>query len=231
MTKRVVLTRPAYTRPATTRKVVVGSRVSVRAFGDKSVRGEYGNPPKGVPIPPSQSPAIEAKLKKEVSVRSALDLANQLTKSQRKELLDQLALSNQLSSKANDDRDLDMWATAVQTALAEVVGSEVGGNYGVLIVKRLLGSTSCWRPVEGFMISSKLSDLRVVERQAIYFMLAKLLVDHASYIAKKSGAPLSPKLVGACVGSLPGVFEQNFPGYLAAGLAPLVAKQMQAANG
>lgn len=76
------------------------------------------------------------------------------------------------------------------------------------------------------MTSSKLSELRVVERQAVYNLLAELLVEHAGYVARKSGAPLGPKLIGQCTGSLPGVFEASFPGYLAAGLAPILARQM-----
>jgi hypothetical protein len=78
------------------------------------------------------------------------------------------------------------------------------------------------------MRSSKLGELQVNVRQAVYRTLGRLLVEHAHEVSRRSGAPLGPKLVGQCVGNLPGVFERSFPGYLAAGLAPVVARQMQA---
>lgn len=229
MNKRVTLTRPVYSRPGVTRRVVgVPAPEDQEKAAAQRVNGEGEIPPHRGGLPPqfSRTPVKEGK--EVVQVASLLEQANQLTKTERQQLLDQLALTNQLTASAASNRDVEMWSQAITDALAEVIGGEAGGDYGVMLVKRVLGSTICWRPVERFMQSSKLAELRVVERQSIYHMLARLLVKHAAYVSRRSGAPLSPKLVGSCVGSLPGVFEQNFPGYLAAGLAPMVAKQMQA---
>lgn len=231
--RRVVLTRPAYTREQVTRRVAVPS-VTSRVEEKTQSRGlggeEYGTP-FGVPSSPHVSPGECRKEKKESNVASLLEQANSLTAAQRQELLDNLALNNQLTHKAATNRDLDMWAEAVAIALDEVVGSntgEGGGSYGSLLVKRSLGSSACWRPIEAFMEKSKLRSLMVNERQAIYLLLARLLVEHCKERCRYVGAPLSLKFVSQQTSSVAGVFEQSFPGYLAAGLAPMVAKQMQA---
>lgn len=233
MRKRVTLSsvaaqaqRPVYDRAPVTRQRI--DQRAMQTVEQKGVRGER-IPPRGGSLPYPLTPDKEVR-----EVEKVADLVKQaslLSKVEQQELLDHLALQNQLTAKANQSRDLDMWATAVGMALDETVGGSDGGSYGSMLVKRLLGSTSCWRPVEAFMVSSKLQELRVVERQAVYMLLARLLVDHAGYVARKSGAPLGPKLVGQCTGSLPGVFEQSFPGYLAAGLAPVIARQMGALAG
>lgn len=210
---RVLLTRPPY-RPVVARK----------QFGNDS--GSEVGEGKTPSIEGGPSPNLSGDGGERNSVASLLDQAATLSKVEQQELLDHLALQQQLTRKASDSRDLDMWSAAVGTALGAAIGDDERGSYGQLLIKRLLGSTSCWRPVEAFMTSSKLSELRVVERQAVYNLLAELLVDHAGYVARKSGAPLGPKLIGQCTGSLPGVFEASFPGYLAAGLAPIVARQM-----
>ena len=75
-----------------------------------------------------------------------------------------------------------------------------------------------------FLQQSGLSACTVNERQQAYHILAELVVQHARYVARKSGAPLSPKLVANCMPNLPGVFEDAFPGYLEAGVAAMVAK-------
>lgn len=215
MNRRVVLTRPAYNRPAVTRRSV--------GAGTIDGLGREESPLKGGSLPTP----VTGSVKEEIGVSNVLDLANQLTAAQRQELLDQLALNNQLTNKAATNPDLDLWAQAIHNALGEVIGAEEGGSYGVMLIKRILGSTAAWRPVEKFMSVSRLGEAKRTERYSVYLLLARMLVEHAATVASRSGAPLSAKLVGTCTVNLPGVFEKNFPGYLAAGLAPMVAKQMQ----
>lgn len=160
------------------------------------------------------------------SVSELLDLASTLTAKQRQELLDQLALTAQMTRGASQDRDLDMWAAAVHEALTATDGGEVGEGYGQLLVKRTLSPTSVWRPVQEFMQQAKLSELTVVERRSVYGMLADLLVEHARGISDYTGAPLGPKLVSSCTAQIAGVFEQAFPGYVRAGLAKIAARQL-----
>lgn len=97
---------------------------------------------------------------------------------------------------------------------------------GPLIIKRVVGSTSQWRSVADFMQSAGFADLKVVERQSVYMLLADLLVKYAKGIARHSNVPLSPKLVGNCVANLAGVFDQSFPGYLEAGLAHVIVRRL-----
>jgi hypothetical protein len=131
-----------------------------------------------------------------------------------------------MTRKADQDRDLDMWAAAVYDALTATDRAQAEEGYGQLVVKRLLSPTSIWRPVQEFMRQAKLNELTVVERGSVYRMLAALLVDHARSISDFTGAPLGPKLVGSCTGNIAGVFEKAFPGYVRAGLAKIAARQL-----
>lgn len=162
------------------------------------------------------------------AVGKLLSQAQGLTAKQRQELLDQLSLANRMSRSADQDRDLDMWATAVHSILTDRVVSSDGSGYGRLLVKQLLAPSQNWRPVQEFMAQSKLCELKVVERTSVYFMLAELLVKHAEKVAIYSGAPLGPKLVGSCAHNIAGVFDAAFPGYLRAGLAKIAARQLVA---
>lgn len=177
--------------------------------------------PGGMPAPMREgAPACASQ------VEAILEQAKALTAKQRQELLDQLSLANQMSRSAGDDRDLDMWATAVYSALTDRASSSASSGFGQLLVKRALAPTQNWRPVQSFMEESRLCELKVVERASVYHMLAELLVDHAQIVADRSGAPLGPKLVGSCAAGIAGVFDKAFPGYLRAGLAKVAARQL-----
>lgn len=95
---------------------------------------------------------------------------------------------------------------------------------GPMLVKRLVGSPSHWKPVALFMSSSGLAELQVRERQLAYHLLADLLVKHVCQVASHVGLPVGLKFLGNNVASITGVFEQAFPGYLAAGLAHVIVK-------
>lgn len=159
-------------------------------------------------------------------VETILEQAKTLTAKQRQELLDQLSLANQMTRSAGDDRDLDMWATAIYGALTNTAASSGSSGFGQLLVKRALAPTQNWRPVQSFMEESRLCELKVVERASVYHMLAELLIDHAQIVADRSGAPLGPKLVGSCAAGIAGIFDKAFPGYLRAGLAKVAARQL-----
>lgn len=148
------------------------------------------------------------------------ELVGSLGVEQRKELLAYLALEQQATKQPS--RDLEMWSVAVVEALDKAIGPSIGA----LVIRKQLSASTAWNPVAQFMEASRLQDLTVVERQGIYTLLAKLLVKHAREVAQRSGAPLSGKLVASCAGNLPGVFDGAFPGYLAAGLAPMVARSL-----
>lgn len=257
MTKRVVLTRPVY-EPIRARHVPGLKKEEPSCSGPAAaLTGERSEPVRvsesfarvhahtGTPTPththrltyPEGGTAGGARAAARGGAHEAggvdelLTHANALTRSERKELLDRLALATHLTDRAANNRDLEMWAISVSSALHDAIGSGVGVAYGSMLVKRTMAASSNWRPIEDFMASSGLADLQVVERQAVYSMLAKLLVEHAEQVAARSGAPLSPKLVGGCAVNIGGVFDSAFPGYLAAGLAPMVAAQMGALHG
>lgn len=166
---------------------------------------------------------------KNLSVEQVLDMAEGLGGKRAKEVLDRLALKLQGKDKKNDfkdDRDIDMWATAITNAIDRIHGGDGASSYGSLLVKRTLGDSRVWKPIDDFMQHSTLNNLKVVERQAVYELLAELLVEHARSLARRSGAPFSLRLVSQHTRSIADVFDNAFPGYLEAGLAPVVARQL-----
>ncbi len=173
------------------------------------------------------SPAGSVVEKEENQLNGVLALVDQLSASDRKLLLAKLALRSQ-TARSDQPRDLDMWVQAVYDELVSTLGAGDGGGIGPQAIKRVLGSPSSWGPVADFMASSKLDKLPVTERQSVFIMLAKLVIKHARYVAGRSGAPLSAKLVGSISVNMASIFDQAFPGYLASGLAPIVARRLVA---
>lgn len=161
---------------------------------------------------------------RKLELQDLLHLADQLNVAERRELLDRLALKAQTADRP--DRDIEMWAGAVYDALQDQLGASAGAMGGPLVIKRVVGATSSWKPVEQFMKASKLAELKVPNRLAVYRMLARMLVDYVDDLARSSRLPLTPKLVANCSGHLPGLFEASFPGYLQAGLAHMVARRL-----
>lgn len=217
-TKRVIITRPRYHQPSLARN---GARVYIE-----------NTPRKNLPTPPpspegrGEGGGLRVPMREGNVVDEILATASQLTAKQRQELLDQLSLVNKMTRSADQDRDLDMWATAVHSALTDCVADGDGSAYGRMVVKQSLAATQNWRPMQEFMEVSRLNELKVVERQSVYHLLADLLVQHARGIASRSGVPLGPKLVGNCAHGIAGVFDQAFPGYVRAGLAKIAARQL-----
>lgn len=173
---------------------------------------------------PQASPASKEK-EKNVDLTGLLRQAQALAPQERQELLDRLAL---MASEPvpGTERDIEMWSASIYKALQSALGESAGAMGGPMLIKRIVAAPSSWRPVEKFMQASRLDQLPVRERQAVYVMLADLLVKHARHVARRASAPLSPKFVANCTGSISGVFDAAFPGYLHAGLAHIVARQL-----
>lgn len=237
--KSVVLTRPQ--RSATAYQAVavkVAEHNSGKGFDDKlgnTGNREYGveKTPKGVlsspPVPLSQPVVVSKKGSAEEGLDKVINLASQLTAEQRKELLARLALGQQAEA-SRPTRDQEMWSEAVYQGLKALNGAQDDTGHGFAF-KRVLSSSTAWRPVQDFMQHSDLAKLKVVERQSVYQMLAKLVVQNARWIARKSGAPVSAKLVGNCAANVGSLFDNAFPGYLESGLALLVAKRLTMSHG
>lgn len=150
-----------------------------------------------------------------IAESSRLDLADV------KRLYEHLAL--ELMAPPSDSRDVDMWAHAVYQALARALGTQGGGLPGPLAIKRLLSARSAWAPVDGFMRDAKLADLMVAQRQAIYVLLASLLVDLAIEVARHAHIPVSAKLVANNAVNLAALVERSFPGYVRSGMFAAIA--------
>lgn len=160
------------------------------------------------------------------SVDGLLETAASLTKEQRKELLDRLALGQQEERGA--DPDLDMWSGAVQEALEAAIGR----GPGPMVVRAALGAPRSWEPVRDFMDSSGLSELRVPQRRSVYGLLARIAVDDASSFCEWADVPLGPRVVAQRCANIAAAFDRSFPGYLATGphIVALMAQRLTGAR-
>jgi len=149
-----------------------------------------------------------------------------LTPLERKQVLDHLALQS-LSTKTDQDRDIALWSVAVQRGLVAILGGLDVSAYGVAHVRKLLGTAKTWRPVADLAVSLGMDKLQVVERQAAYDVLARVLLDYASASARRTGAALSLMYVVNCCQSIGAAFNAAFPGYIAGGCGPLLFAMMR----
>lgn len=224
-TKRVQLTRPAYQGTAFVKRAVqqtAGSHVHTSTHEEHLSRGNKGGPHTLLRRGCGDTPFVSHTAEELNQVEELQKAARTLTAEQRKQLLDLLAFDVTQQTTSLADRELVMWSGCVADAMQRVTTV----SYGPQLVRRALASRPAWMPVQELMKASKLAENSVNERQSIYTLLAGILVEHANYVAKKSGAPLSAKLVANCAPQLAALFDQQFPGYLAAGLVPVVVKRL-----
>ena len=214
--KRTILTRPLRTAPSYVKEVdPKKTQNHPGLYISKDIDNRPGDPKK----------IKDKKDKTHVSLADLLSLADQLPATERKTLLAHLALRGQ-TDESGQTRDKDMWAHAVYNEIVRAFGADGGAGQGPALVKRTLSATAVWAPVADFMRASKLDALTVTERQSVYGMLAKLVVEQALYVARNIGAPLGVKLVANAASNMAAIFDRSFPGYLQAGLAPIVARQL-----
>ena len=170
---------------------------------------------------------VSPEMKAELLLAQVLELPNAV----RKQLLDKIQLAVLTDAAANDkDRDLVMWTEAVYQRFVSGEQGSIAGGAGPLHFRKLLATSTAWPPVQDFMHTARLHELPVVDRQAVYHMLADVLVNHVREVAEHTGAALSPKMVANCTHLLRGAFESNFPGYVEAGLVKVVVAQMRRAS-
>lgn len=218
----ITVTRPVYARPAVTRSGAGNSSPTPQPRM-RTHAAEHTTTTNVVSV---VCDAVHERAATHASeADTVLKSALRLPAKERKELLDRLLLEQQTDS-TRADRDVDLWADAVHRELTQRLGSSDGGLVGIGVVRKVVAAGGAWKPVESFMQSAGLSSLTVTERQKAYVTLARLLVRHAAVVASRSGAPLSAKLVSQCSVNLPGVFEDSFPGYLQAGLAKVIVRQV-----
>lgn len=216
MTQRVMLTRPRrhYDAGLSVASTTPQEKQNPTAGTSPLSPSPYGGEGRGGIAAPADN-----------ELNNVMAQASALSKEQRAELLAQLSLEVNKQS-GHQARDVEMWATAVHEALQEALGGALGSVVGPLAVRRIVGTHKAFEPVAEFMAKSRLSENQVRERLSIYRLLADLLVAHARKAARYHGAPLSLKLVANSTANVAGLFDAAFPGYLAAGLAPVVARRL-----
>lgn len=160
-----------------------------------------------------------------VALIAVLDQVAKLTRKQSQELLDQLALRMRLTDEKRFNPDLESWSASVHAELNSRLSSEQA--YGLMMVRATLGERENWQPIERLMQSSNLSKRTPAQRKSFYMLLAELLVDHAKHEGRKHAHGLTLRNVARCCVDIASIFDWSFPGYLASGLAYIVAEQRQ----
>lgn len=216
MGNQLGLNRPAYTRPGITRASV--NRVRIEPAADLT---PHPLPPKGEGGGWELGSATEVK---RTEVEELLAAADRLPPAARKQLLDHLALKT--ATAQDDPRDVDMWAGAIYEALQRHLGSSGGSLGGPMVVKRAVGAPSAFGFIREFVADAGLADITVQQRQALYRLLARLLVNHAADVARHVNAPLSVKFVANNSNNMAAVFERSFPGYVKSGTAKLMLEAL-----
>lgn len=241
MAKRnVILVRPARTSTPIVRKVVGNSNpttpthahtcASERTYAQRSENLKIFHVAAYTHVRAADEGESRAQANSAATIDQLLEQLAALSPTDQKVFLDRAAANRLLVAEKPADREIGMWSVAVYEAYCAAVG--VGGAAGVgpLVVRRLLGASTPWSAVQSFMTSSRLHELPVTDRQAVYVLLADLLVRHTRSLARHVGAPFSPKLLASCTSNISALFDEQFPGYVEAGLVKFVARQMHAAR-
>lgn len=175
-------------------------------------------------------PSTKSEAEKEKPLQRALHLVGELTDSDLKTLYDHIALAlNERNTKGGaQDRDLSLWVTAVYDALTHANGGSPAGMPGPLVFKRLLGARSSWPYIADFLAVLGGETMRPAERLSILRLVAKLLVERCHTISVHARIPLTAKLVANNCAEVAAVFENSFPGYVGAGLVPLLLRRLLA---
>lgn len=228
MKRRIMLTRPKYRGSSSA--PVLGSSTTAHTHAHAHAPRSSSLRSRRESVAASASTAahahVHASTREGGEVALLVDRLLGLPKGEQKKVLDSLLAHQMLSNSTGSakDRDLEMWAEAVHRAMVGAFGPEGGGSVGPGVIRKVVRGGTSWEHVTDFMRTSGLEDLKVNDRQRAYNLLAELVVDHARYVSRRSGAPLSPKLVVNCATNIAGVFENAFPGYLGAGLAQMVVR-------
>lgn len=188
-------------------------------------RATSQNTPGGDPPMGGISPGAVLKKNNQNQVEQALSLTASMTPAERQELLSRLSLELK-ADQPDQSRELDMWATAVHESLQDALGAQGGASAAPMLVKRAVATREAFAPISEFMERAKLKQIDVQHRLQTYRMLADMLVSHSRKIARRTGAPLSAKLVANCSPSIAALFDAAFPGYLRAGLAQIVITRL-----
>lgn len=207
---RVSLTRPK--RSASSPSFSSTNRTPAQDRGGSTPSIEGGTTP-GCPVEPKDRKQL------------LLEQIKQLPAEEREEFLALLSLD--VKSTSTQDRDADLWSSAVHTALQNALGSTLSGSAASpLVVHRTVATREILVGLRGFIKRAGLEREQVTARFAVYRLLADLAVNRASEVAKATGAPMSPKLIANCATNMAGLFDAAFPGYLRSGLASVVVNRL-----
>lgn len=189
-----------------------------------------GSPPKGgrTTTPSfSTQPTIPAQTNnKENSYLQILEQVKNLNKANKANMLDWLALDAMQSKVASKDRDLGMWIVSVYACLQQANAEGCIACPAPLVLKRLISAGKSYAHLEQFMQSTNLAQAKVTQRQAIYHLLAGILLTHAKQLAAGVQIPLTPTLMLNQCANIVAIVNQALPGYAEAGLLPILAHQL-----
>lgn len=152
------------------------------------------------------------------SITAILEMLSKLSDSQKRQILDFLALSLQNNKNIKLDRNILLWATAIVGAWEVIYPKASITEHTLLGMSIKKSFCESHEKIDEFLIASGLTKLKVTERTLLYKLLAKLLVNQAYSVSNNCGIPMSLNLVFNQKQSIVQIFDIAFPGYLRSGL-------------
>ena len=129
----------------------------------------------------------------------------------RQMLLDYILLLKQNEKPTSDqERKFAMWTDSLNLALTQMLGQ----THSIFPHSLITQAKKILKDVTDFMSENDLANLQTGETKAMYNLLAKLLVNHASMVSAKARIPLSMKLVLQTTTPVVAIFDNHFPGYV-----------------
>jgi hypothetical protein len=150
-----------------------------------------------------------------LSVSELKKCVGALNETSQQELLDFLLLQKMNRKQTSDqDRKLAM----LMDSLTVELGKLLGNSNRVFPLPQLPDVRKMFKQVEALMLDLKMSECDVRDTKAMYNVVARVLVQHASVVSNKAKIPVTMKLVLQTNTTLHALLDNSFPGYLQAGL-------------
>jgi len=130
-------------------------------------------------------------------------------------LLDFLLLQKMNRKQTSaQDRKLALLMDSLSTELGKLLGN----SSRVFPLPQLPDVRKMFKQVEALMLDLKMSECNTQDTKAFYNVIARVLVQHANAVSISAKIPVTMKLVLQTNTTLHALLDNNYPGYLAAGL-------------
>jgi hypothetical protein len=164
------------------------------------------------------------KMSSDLDLDSVKLLVATLCEEDQQSLLDHLALQRVVKKNTTQqERKFNLFTDS----LASELGESLGQSSRLFPLPLLSQAKKMYKSVEVFMKDINMDDSNVKETKIMYNVIARTMVLHAHAVSAKAKIPVSMKLVLQTTVTIHSLLDNNFPGYIKAGLLSAIVKQHQ----